>query len=244
MWIQHIFLLAYDLLVGGVAGMQRRCELMMNARQRKMPRGRQTIHMPLLDELVDWQVLTAWGLIFSAALWMCFLPLTLMVEPMNQTSVGKQQLSQHQVIQAFPQVGPLEEDLLGLESFSPKQRRKLSNLLAHTAEAAETLPMPELTRSRKLTHLTFPPVLLNHSELSQMIGTRRLARRLGKNGQVVAQVLVDEKGEYVNHKITRSDSPIFLLAVEQELRHLVFLPAIQSGTPTDRWTEVRFHFLQ
>jgi hypothetical protein len=32
--------------------------------------------------------------------------------------------------------------------------------------------------------------------------------------------------------------------MEEELEHLIFLPAIQAGTPTDRWTEVRFHFIQ
>lgn len=61
-------------------------------------------------------------------------------------------------------------------------------------------------------------------------------------GTVVARVLVDTAGHYVQHKLVRKVAPDIDAAVEEVLDELRFTPAIQDGRPVMYWLNLPFPF--
>ncbi len=60
--------------------------------------------------------------------------------------------------------------------------------------------------------------------------------------RVRVNVLVDEAGEYVAHRIPAHGLPELTKAVENHLPSLSFLPALRNGRPVSHWVEVSFVF--
>lgn len=87
------------------------------------------------------------------------------------------------------------------------------------------------------------PAPLNMDSVAQVIGYPQKAVRKGIQGQVIVRILVDESGQYVRHRILRPIDPILVAAIEPELQHLRFSPALDtSGNPLKFWVNIPFNF--
>lgn len=102
---------------------------------------------------------------------------------------------------------------------------------------AEASPSPEA-----LVAAERQPQPLNMREVQRRIGYPQAARDAGVGGTVVMRVLVDEKGNYLRHKLINQAHPLLVEAVEQHLSLLEFEPAVQSGKPIKFWVNIPFNF--
>lgn len=64
----------------------------------------------------------------------------------------------------------------------------------------------------------------------------------GSGDQVVMRLLVNEKGEYVNHEVLQSSNPDLQLVIEPFLPLLHFTPALYKGKAVQAWVNIPFRF--
>lgn len=88
--------------------------------------------------------------------------------------------------------------------------------------------------------LTPDPV--NMSEVKAAIGYPQAAIDSNLSGIVVVRILVNEKGEYVKHKVIKSPGKALSDAVEAKISALTFSPAMQGTNSIMYWVNVPFHF--
>ena len=86
------------------------------------------------------------------------------------------------------------------------------------------------------------PKPVNMADVQKAIGYPQVARDAGIEGAVVVRVLVNEKGNFLRHKIINSVHPVLDKAVEKQLPNLRFTPAIQGGKPIKFWVNIPFNF--
>lgn len=86
------------------------------------------------------------------------------------------------------------------------------------------------------------PQPLNMEEVRRRIGYPEIARDAGIEGQVVVRILVDERGNYMRHKMIKKVHPILSKSVEAALLLLKFTPAIQNNRPIKYWVNLPFRF--
>ncbi len=86
------------------------------------------------------------------------------------------------------------------------------------------------------------PVPLNLAEVNKMIGYPPEAVASKIEGNVIARILVDEKGNYMKHIIMIDPHPILTNAVESKISNLKFKPAMQFGNPIKLWHTIPFNF--
>lgn len=86
------------------------------------------------------------------------------------------------------------------------------------------------------------PVALNLAEVRKTIGYPQAAIQKNLEGTVVLRILVDDKGNYVKHKIIRTTDALFTEAVETHAPSLRFTPALSGGKPMMFWVNIPFNF--
>lgn len=86
------------------------------------------------------------------------------------------------------------------------------------------------------------PKPVNMADIKKLVGYPQIARDAGIQGDVVLRILVDEKGNYVKHKIIKQAHPILAQACEAQVPKLKFTPAIQGGKSIKFWVNVPFKF--
>ncbi|MCI4669054.1 MAG: energy transducer TonB [Bacteroidia bacterium] len=88
------------------------------------------------------------------------------------------------------------------------------------------------------------PAPTNLSQIYHEIGYPKAAREQNIQGVVIAKILVDENGGYVEHEIIKSEHKILQEAVEPHLSKLIFNPGIKEGEAVKAWVQlpVRFAF--
>lgn len=82
----------------------------------------------------------------------------------------------------------------------------------------------------------------NMDEIINLIGYPEEAKERNLEGEVVARILIDKKGNYLRHKLVRKAHPILVNAVEAQISKLKFSPAIQDGEPIMFWVNIPFQF--
>jgi TonB family protein len=83
---------------------------------------------------------------------------------------------------------------------------------------------------------------LNLEEVKPQIGYPPAAVEVEAQGTVVARVLVNAEGEYVDHAIIKEVHPALDSAVAANLPNLAFDPALQNGKPVAFWVNLPFPF--
>ncbi|MEL6651765.1 MAG: energy transducer TonB [Bacteroidota bacterium] len=83
------------------------------------------------------------------------------------------------------------------------------------------------------------PQPINYEEIMQLIQIPPHTRDIGISGTVVLQVLVDEKGRYIRHKILVSPHLILTKAVEAQIDKIRFKVFHDTGK---YWVNIPFHF--
>ena len=86
------------------------------------------------------------------------------------------------------------------------------------------------------------PEPLNYTQLIRQISYPSSAQRGGVEGLVQVLILVDERGNYVRHKIARSAHPLLSQAVDPYIACLQFQPAIYQGRTVRAWTAIPLRF--
>lgn len=86
------------------------------------------------------------------------------------------------------------------------------------------------------------PKLLNYDVVKKLIGYPIHAMKNKIEGKVYCRILVDEKGRYADHIITRRAHPILMAAVRAHISELLFIPATRNRKPVPYWVNVPFIF--
>ncbi len=86
------------------------------------------------------------------------------------------------------------------------------------------------------------PSATNFPAVSASIAYPAYAREKGMEGTVLARILVDEKGNYVQHKILKADNCGMRYNVEKEISRLSFIPAEKDGEKVAVWVSIPFNF--
>ncbi|MEM6348299.1 MAG: M56 family metallopeptidase [Bacteroidota bacterium] len=100
----------------------------------------------------------------------------------------------------------------------------------------------ESPQSKDLIQVDKEPEPINLREIRRAIGYPKIARDANIQGLVVARILIDEKGQYVEHEIISSAHEILGNAVEAQLSKLEMIPAIKDDKPVQFWINVPFNF--
>lgn len=107
----------------------------------------------------------------------------------------------------------------------------------------QTIPRSEPFGMKKSDeNINTEPVPLNMQEIKRRIGYPPVAKEAGIEGKVLLRILVDEKGNYMRHKIINSAHPLFDREIEKYISELRFTPAIQNGKPTKFWVNLPLNF--
>ncbi|MEM9983495.1 MAG: TonB family protein [Bacteroidota bacterium] len=93
-----------------------------------------------------------------------------------------------------------------------------------------------------LTEVDQAPKPINLIEVKKTIGYPKAARDQQLQGQVVARVLVDQNGQYVEHNWVQEEPAMLAQAVEKELSSLRFEPAQHEGKAVKFWVNIPFTF--
>jgi protein TonB len=86
------------------------------------------------------------------------------------------------------------------------------------------------------------PKAINLTDIQKAIKFPEAAIISGTTGRVVVRILVDKHGKYKKHKVIKSSHPLLSAAVEEELKGLVFTPAIQGDRAVSCWVNIPFVF--
>ncbi len=86
------------------------------------------------------------------------------------------------------------------------------------------------------------PSPLNQNLVRKAIGYPSKAIKEGIEGKVFCRVLVDDKGNYIKHKLTRVDHPLLGKAVNGKVHFLKFTPAFIKRRSVSAWVNVVFSF--
>ena len=86
------------------------------------------------------------------------------------------------------------------------------------------------------------PSPLNQNLVRKAIGYPPKAIKEGIEGKVFCRVLVDDKGNYIKHKLTRVDHPLLGKAVDGKVHFLKFSPAFVKRRSVSAWANVVFSF--
>lgn len=86
------------------------------------------------------------------------------------------------------------------------------------------------------------PQPLNMEVVRDSIGYPEESVAAGEQGTVIARVLVDTTGRYLDHKIVKYAATPLVLAVEEHLPDLQFSPAIANGQKIKFWVNIPFNF--
>jgi TonB family protein len=86
------------------------------------------------------------------------------------------------------------------------------------------------------------PQPLNMGEIVNLIGYPEEAKERNIEGEVVARILVDKEGNYVQHKLVRKAHPILVNAVEAQIPKLKFSPAKRENEPIMFWVNIPLIF--
>ena len=86
------------------------------------------------------------------------------------------------------------------------------------------------------------PLPQNFQAVIDEIGYPDRALRKKIEGTVIANVLVNSKGEYVKHEITQSVHPALDKAVSKQVPNLLFDPYVKEGKAIGFWTKIPFEF--
>ncbi|MCB9231603.1 MAG: TonB family protein [Bacteroidia bacterium] len=86
------------------------------------------------------------------------------------------------------------------------------------------------------------PSTLNMDKLKKEMGFPAQAREIGMEGKVIFRILVDENGNYKDHKTIYSSHKIFENHVAPHLKKLKFKPGKQAGHPVRVWINIPFQF--
>lgn len=110
------------------------------------------------------------------------------------------------------------------------------------------------------TNKVIQPREINLDEIKRQIGYPLLAREMNTEGEIIFQILVDEKGNYVRHKVIQvncfsitvdkkgksvrqtASGSILIKAIEEHISKIHYTPATLDGKPIESWVRVPFVF--
>ncbi|MEL6592179.1 MAG: energy transducer TonB [Bacteroidota bacterium] len=86
------------------------------------------------------------------------------------------------------------------------------------------------------------PKAVNHEFVQRKANHSMPTKYANKDGLVIVRVLVDEFGDYRDHKIIQRSHPVMSDQVEKHVRELEFLPARRDGRAVSYWVNIPFQF--
>ncbi|MEM6628362.1 MAG: energy transducer TonB [Bacteroidota bacterium] len=118
----------------------------------------------------------------------------------------------------------------------------LSLLNFNTLQGQKSVKIADIPDLFEYHQVDVKAVALNQHLVRKSIGYPSKAIKDGIEGKVFCRVLVDEKGHYVRHELTRVDHPLLGKAVDPKVHYLKFSPAFIKRNPVSTWTNVVFSF--
>lgn len=102
---------------------------------------------------------------------------------------------------------------------------------ASKSTAVEELPAPEVM-----------PAVLNMQQVANAIGYPAEAKTYKIEGKVFVKVLVDTKGNVIEHQLIKDPHKLLSDAVLEHVNELKFTPAQDKGKPAKAWVMIPFQF--
>ncbi|MDX2286618.1 MAG: energy transducer TonB [Bacteroidia bacterium] len=115
-------------------------------------------------------------------------------------------------------------------------------LIQYGALAGEPVPSSAAPAPLDWRQAEQPPKALNFADVRVQIGYPRMAFDAMIQGTEVFRVLVDERGQYVQHTVSSSFHPLLRMACEPYLSAIQFVPAQHQGRPVSCWVDVSVSF--
>ena len=115
-------------------------------------------------------------------------------------------------------------------------------LSLYTIQGQKSIKIADIPDLFEYHQVDVKAVALNQHLVRKSIGYPSKAIKEGIEGKVFCRVLVDEKGHYVRHELTRVDHPLLGSAVDPKVHYLTFSPAFIKRDPVATWTNVIFSF--
>ena len=102
------------------------------------------------------------------------------------------------------------------------------------------IPRQAIPHINEINSVDREPVVKNLTDVTRRIqySYSCASRRAGLSGTVVARVLVDQKGDYLRHRIISRTNNELSHRSDRFLRCLKFEPAIKSRRPVPAWVDV------
>ena len=91
-------------------------------------------------------------------------------------------------------------------------------------------------------HVDHPPVAKNYVAVVKQIQVPQQELNQRVEGLVICRILVDDRGNYVEHIILQSTDKILTDAVERQIDKLDFDPARKGGESLAYWVNMEFEF--
>ena len=88
--------------------------------------------------------------------------------------------------------------------------------------------------------ITEPPKPLNLSAIHKSIQNPELLIEAGTYGKVILKVLIDKRGNYKDHIVIRSPSPLWTTEIEKHIINLKCKPASANSKPVEAWIAIPF----
>lgn len=86
------------------------------------------------------------------------------------------------------------------------------------------------------------PLPLNLEDIACLITDSFTGKNKEMTGQAEIQVLLDERGKYLSHRIMSMEYTPIVAAVEREINQVVFAPAQVNRKATTCWVNLQFEF--
>ncbi|MFK7921286.1 MAG: energy transducer TonB [Bacteroidia bacterium] len=118
------------------------------------------------------------------------------------------------------------------------------NFIVLAALLIPTLSFAQIPDVHDFVYVDQEPIVLNFPDVRKAIGYPAAALKKGIEGDVYCRILVDESGEYLQHKILNTSHPCLVLAVEPYLSRLKFTPARKGRQKVSYWTNIPISFSQ
>lgn len=141
-------------------------------------------------------------------------------------------------------ISPVMPDSFGYVSvdYNAKKDSSVDREYKISVTNSKSLLPTELKIGKKIAFTQELPKPINMGEVRKAIGYPPVAREANIQGQVMLRILVDEKGNYMRHIVSKAAHPLLQLEVEKHVHELRFTPNLQNGKPIKCWVNIPFNF--
>ena len=168
-----------------------------------------------------WILLTTFAFTFSAAQWL--------------GNFRSHKSNQHRIVE-------VEYHSSCQQKKKKKKRKKCQKRVEVRKNCSMHLSDKRTPSINDIIFVDMEPKAVNLEFIRRKANHSMPAHIANKDGLVIVRVLVDEFGDYRDHKIIQRSHPVMSDQVEKHVKALEFLPARRDGKAVSYWVNIPFRF--